>query len=228
MDLAKMRAAMKRTLILALLLLTACTTAQLDLPAGSYDVSGSNPRRWNAPISFGEWQTAWVDEGTTRSWLADLGVVEVGKADQGYHLAMNGVAVECHTRELVLGRAGVFVDATLGSAPLLVCGYDRGGERTVLALHRTGKVEPTLRGTLRDDDGNALEVRSLHRLAGAKWPGGEPYGFELVRGEERVAVVETANRGRVWIAPDAANRDTLAAAAASLLLFREPEAGEVD
>jgi hypothetical protein len=224
-----MRAAMKRTTIITFfLLLTACTTAQLDLPAGAYDVSGSNPRRWNAPISFGEWRTEWVNEGTTRSWLADLGIVEVGKADQGYHLAINGVDVECHTRELVLGRSGVFVDATLGNSPLLVCGYDRSGDRSVLTLHRTGKIEPTLRGTLKDDDGNALEVRSLHRLAGAKFPGGEPYGFELVRGGERVAVVETVNRGRVWIAPDAANRDTLAAAAASLLLFREPEAGEVD
>ncbi|HYO78874.1 MAG TPA: hypothetical protein VE010_20600, partial [Thermoanaerobaculia bacterium] len=59
-------------------------------------------------------------------------------------------------------------------------------------------------------------------------PAGEAYGFELMRGEERVAVVETVNRGRVWIDPDAPNRDTLAATAASLLLFREPDAGDVE
>jgi hypothetical protein len=219
---------MKRFLVATLFLLNACVSAQLDLPAGAYDVTGSNPRRWNAPISFGDWRTAYVDEGTTRSWLAEVGVAQIAKADQGYHLDLNGVAVECHTRELVLGTSGFFVDATLGKTPLLVCGYERGGDRHVLSLHRTGKIEPTLRGTLSDDDGNALEVRSLHRPVGAKFPSGEPYGFELLRGNERVAVVETVNRGRVWIAPDAANRDTLAAAAASLLLFREPEAGDVD
>jgi len=215
-----------KKLIAAMILLAACATAQLDVPAGAYDVSGANPRRWNAPISFGEWSTQSVNEGTTRSWLADLGVVQLGKADQGYHLSMNGTAVECHTREFVLGRSGVFVDPSFGTDPLLVCGYDRDGSRSVLTLGRTGRVEPTLRGTLRDANGNALEVRSLHRAIGAALPSGEPFGFELVRGDDRVAVVETINRGQVWIDPNAENRDVLAAAAASLLLFRDPEAGE--
>ncbi|HEX8252256.1 MAG TPA: hypothetical protein VF846_03825 [Thermoanaerobaculia bacterium] len=218
---------MKRLLPL-LFLLTACVAARLDLPEGAYDVSGSNPRRWNAPISFGDWRTEMVNEGTRRSWLTQVGVVQVARADQGYHLALNGVDVECHTKEFAIGAGGVFVDPTFGNAPLLVCGYDSRGERSVLTLHRTGRIEPMLRGTLRDDDGNALEVRSLHRPIGAKFPAGEAYGFELMRGEERVAVVETINRGRVWIDPAAQNRDTLAAAAASLLLFREPDAGDVD
>ncbi|HYO79290.1 MAG TPA: hypothetical protein VE010_22690, partial [Thermoanaerobaculia bacterium] len=205
---------MKRLLPL-LFLLTACVAPRLDLPAGAYDVSGSNPRRWTAPLSFGEWRTERVDEGTRRSWLSEVGVVQIARADQGYHLAMNGVSVECHTKEFAIGAGGLFVDPTFGSTPLLVCGYDRGGERSVLTLHRTGRIEPMLRGTFRDDDGNALEVRSLHRSVGAKVPAGEAYGFELMRGEERVAVVETVNRGRVWIDPDAPNRDTLAATAAS-------------
>lgn len=219
---------MRLALSFVLLLLTACTTAQLDVPAGAYDVTGSNPRRWNAPISFGPYATRMVNEGTTRSWLADLGVVQVGKADQGYHLTLNDVAVECHTRELVLGRAGIFVDPSFGSEPLLVCGYDSGGARSVLTLARTGQLEPTLRGSLRDANGDALEVRSLHRAVGAAIASGDPFGFEILRGGNRVAVVETINRGRVWIDANAANRDTLAAAAASLLLFRDPDAGTVD
>ena len=214
-----------KLLLPLVLLLTFCTTARLDLPAGAYDVTGSNPRRWNAPISFGDWRTEWVNEGTTRSWLTELGVVQVAKADQGYHLAINGVDVECHTREFVVGSAGVFVDPTFGGQPLLVCGYDRGGRRSVLTLSRTGRTEPTLRGTLRGANGNALEVQSLHRVPGSGWPSGEPYGFEI---GNRVAVVETVNRGRVWIDPAAEDRDTLAAVATSLLLFREPEAGEVE
>lgn len=216
-----------KKLIATLFLLTGCATAQIDLPAGAYDVTGANPRRWNAPISFGDWSTQSVNEGTTRSWLADLNIVQLGKADQGYHLTMNGTAVECHTRELVLGRSGVFVDPSFGGEPLLVCGYDRGGNRSVLTLSRTGRVEPTLRGTLRDANGTALEVRSLHRAVGAAFASGEPFGFEIVRGSDRVAVVETINRGRVWIDANAENRDVLAAAAASLLLFRDPDAGDM-
>jgi len=215
---------MKRSLLLStLLLLTACATAQLDLPSESLAVSGANPRRWNGPISFGEFRTETVNEGTNRSFLIDLGLVDFGKADQAYRLTMNGVAVECHTRELRVGVAGVFVDPHLGKEPLLVCGYERDGDRSVLALSRSGAVEPSLRGELRAVNGPALEVRSLHRAVGAAFPSGDPFGYEITRGEQRVAVVETINRGRVWIDPAAENREVLAAAAASLLLFREPE-----
>ena len=150
--------------------------------------------------------------------------MQLAKADQGYHLAIGDVDVECHTREFVIGSSGVFVDPTFGGRPLLVCGYDRNGERSVLTLARTGGIEPTLRGTLRDADGKSIEVKSLHRAVGAAIPSGDPFGFEI----GNVAFVETINRGRVWIDPAAEDRDTLAAVAASLLLFREPEAGEVE
>lgn len=219
---------MKRAAVFLAVALTACTTAQLDLPSDAYVVSGSNPRRWNAPISFGEWRTQSVNEGTHRSFLADLGIIQAGKADQAYRLTLNGVATECHTREVVIGRSGFFLDPNLGQFPLLVCGYESGGKRSVLALSRTGAVEPTLRGELREVDGPALEVRSLHRAQGAAFASGEPFGYEILRAGKRVAAVETINRGRVWIDASAADRDTLAAAAASLLLFRDPDAGTVD
>ena len=212
--------------LLLVILAASCTTAQLDLPSDAWAVEGANPRVWNRSIAFGPYHTSMVDEGTRRSWLADLDVLQVAKADQGYHLAIGEVAAECHTREIVLGRAGVFVDPTFGGAPLLVCGYDRGGSRSVLTLFRSGGTEPSLRGTLRDASGKELEVRSLHRAAGGSFPSGEPFGYEIVRDGGRVAIVETVNRGRVWIDPATPDREMLAAAAASLLLFRDPEAGE--
>lgn len=215
---------MNRSLALLVILLAACTTAQIDLPSDAYTVEGANPRRWNQPLAFGPYRTATVNEGTTRSWLADLDIVQVGRADQGYRLTLNDVAVECHTEQLVIGRAGFFVDASLGRSPLLVCGYERGGSRSALALSRTGRTEPSLRGELRVENGAAYEVRSLHRAAGGSLPSGEPFGYEIVRDGRRVAAIETINRGRVWIDPSVADRDTLAAAAASLLLFRDPDA----
>jgi hypothetical protein len=219
---------MKWSLLFFSLLLTGCATAQLELPADSYAVQGANPRVWNRPLSFGPYATSSVDEGTTRSFLADLGILQIGKSDQAYRMKLGDVAIECHTRELAIGRADVFVDPSWGGSPILVCGFDRGSAKDVLVLSRTGRVEPSLRGALRVLDGPSFEVRSLHRAAGGSFPSGEPFGYEIISDGAPVAVVETVNRGRVWIAPDAPHRDTLAAAAASLLLFRDPDAGSMN
>lgn len=219
---------MNRSILsLALLFLTACTTAQLELPSDAMPVSGANPRRWNAPISFGDWHTATVREGIKRSFLIDYGLVDHARADQAYRLTIDGVAVDCHTSEVVIGAAGFFVDPNLGQSPLLVCGYERDGKRSVLALSRTGKSEPSLLGELKEVGGDSLQVRSLHRAQGVSIASGDPFGYEITRGGQRVAVIETINRGRVWIDPQALDRDMLAAAAASLLLFRDPDAGDV-
>jgi hypothetical protein len=217
----------KSFLLVALFCLSACATVQLDLPGDAMPVSGANPRRWNAPISFGEWRTETVKEGSKRSFLIDYGLIDEARASQAYRLTINSIEVDCHASEIVVGAAGFFVDASLGQEPLLVCGYEREGKRSVLALSRTSQPEPSLRGELRQVGDGSLEVRSLHRAPGVSIASGDPFGFEITRSGKRVAMIETINRGRVWIDPQAPDRDTLAAAAASLLLFRDPDAGDV-
>lgn len=216
---------MKR--LLPILLLAACATVQpvrIAIPADAVPVEGANPRTWNQSISFGDWRTASVSEGTTRSFLFDLGILDAGKTDQAYRMVLQGPGqqtnVECHMREVVVGTAGVFAQASLGRDPILVCGLTRKGYRTVLALTRTGKAEPSLAGELRQVGGATYDIRSVHRAVGGGLPGGEPFGYEIVRDERPLAIVETVNQGRVWIDPDAPNRDDLAAAAAALLLFK--------
>lgn len=189
-------------LLLSLLFLLSCASARIDLPADAWTVEGANPRWWNRPLAFGPYRTATVREGTQRSWIADLGIVELRKADQGYRMTLGDVSVECHTREVYVGRSGFFIDANLEREPILVCGYDDAGTRSLLALSRTGRMEPTLRGELRATEGGpSYEVRSVHRVPGSAFPSGEPHGFELLRDGRRVAAVETVNRGRVWIDP---------------------------
>jgi hypothetical protein len=225
---------MKRILLLLTLpILAGCATvkqAQIDMPVGAVEVTGANPRRWNQSIAFGDFRTEMVDEGTRRSWLAEVAGIQIGKADQGYHMRIAGIDVECHTREIVVGRSGVFVDPTLGGEALLACGYQKGQfTRSALALKNSGRVEPGLVGELREIGGPSYDIRSIHRAIGSKFPSSEPFGYEIVTaGGDVIASVETVNRGRVWIDPEAPNRETLAAAAASLLLFRPPDAGEVD
>lgn len=213
---------MKRLLIL--LALTACvSTAQLDVPEGWWDVEGSNPRVWNEPISFGPYRTEMVAEGTRRSWLADLNILSVGRIDQGTRLRIAGIGVECHTRQLLLGRNEIYVDPALGRAALMVCGYEKGGSRSMLTLSRTGRTDAWLTGEVRFPGRGPLELRSLHMAKGARFRSGDTLGFEILDRGERVAMVETMNRGRVWIDESAGDRDLLAAVAASLLLFRDPD-----
>lgn len=223
---------MKRVPLAVLLVFAACSsvsTARIDVPRGAYDVQGANPRRWNQALSFGPWHTVSVDEGTTRSWLADLGVLEVAKSDQALHLAVQGSSgitnVECRTSELTAGRAGIFVQASLGNEPVLVCGLERGELHSVLALTRTGRIEPALRGELRQLGGTTYDVRSIQRASQSSIVSPEPFGFEIDRDESAMAVIETVNRGRVWIEAEAPNKDDLAAAAAVLLLWKDPGAG---
>lgn len=231
---------MKR-LFVSLLLLTACSStdnaplvraAHIDMPAEAVAVQGANPRTVNASLSFGPWSTTAVNEGATLAWLADSGILQLGRTDQSYRMILQGTTgvtnIECHAGELVAGSGGVFVEASLGQSPILVCGFERVGLRSILAITRSGKVNPTLAGELRQIGGTTYEVRSINRASQSTVTSPEPFGFEIGRDERAFALIETVNRGRVWISPDAPNREDLAAAAAALLLFRDPDAGHVD
>ena len=224
-----------KKILAVLLLTTGCSLAHLEMPEHeSYNVSGANPRFWKRPISFGPWSTKTVDMGRTHSWVAGLKGVNVARVDQVYSLTLEGGAeptrVDCHTQDFAIGRNGFWIDPTFGAEPTLLCGLERHDQRAVLVLGKTGTIEPSRTGELRDaDDENApaLLVRSLHRITPKHWPSPTPLGYEIVQSGRAVAIVETANRGRVWIDPqlDTATRERIAAAAAALLLHQEPDAG---
>lgn len=224
-----------KKMLFVLLLLTGCSLARLQMPEGeSYTVTGANPRLWRRPISFGPWATKTVDMGRQHAWLAQLRGVQIGRVDQVYTLELEGrdgaTRVDCHTQDFEIGRNGFWVDPTFGSEPKLLCGFERHDQRAVLVLGKTGTIEPSLTGDLRDaGDENApgLLIRSVHRPTPKHWPAPTPLGYEIVDRGKVVAIVETANRGRVWIDPqlDTGLRERIAAAAAALLLWQEPEAG---
>jgi len=99
------------------------------------------------------------------------------------------------------------------AGPILVCNLSRRGYHTVLQL------EGSDAGTLRQVGGATYDIRSVHHAAGSSVASSETFGYEIIRDERALAVIETVNQGRVWIDPDATNRDDLAAAAAALLLW---------
>jgi hypothetical protein len=207
--------------------------ARVELPADLVEVAptavaGANPRAWRKPLRFGEYATAAVHDGTVFSWSVELFGVRGGKASRAYRLTLDGPSgtpaeVECRTRAIDAWRNGWSVELTEAFAPRLACGI-RPADDSAPARLVLGSNGRRLEGRIEPVGGPALEVVSLHRLAGSPLPSDGPAGYALAIGGRTRAAVEVLNRGRVWIDPelDASTRDLAAAAIAALLLF-DPE-----
>jgi hypothetical protein len=70
-------------------------------------------------------------------------------------------------------------------------------------------------------------IRSVHKFAGSSLPSGEPIGYEISRDGRTIGMVETINRGRVWLDPSLSEEEQgrLAAVATAVLLY-EPTNGD--
>lgn len=203
---------------------------QLAESASEVPVKGANPRRWGADLSFGDYRAVGVRDGDHLEWFFAVGNFGTGAAKSASRLTLEGpsgaIRVECLAKRSVLARGSFSIDLALGRKPLLMCGLE-GPEEDRWTLVLTERA-PNLTGAIQPADGIAgerLDVRSVHRLEGSKWPLAEPAGYEISKSGRVVAAVETINRGRVWIASDldADTRLRVAAAAAALLLFEPPE-----
>jgi hypothetical protein len=71
-------------------------------------------------------------------------------------------------------------------------------------------------------------IRSVRKLEGSSIPSGEPLGYEILRGTDVIAAVETINRGRVWMSPSLseAEKARVATVATALLLYEPADAAE--
>jgi hypothetical protein len=206
---------------------TMAVSPALAAAAEPLDVRGANPRLWNRPISFGPWQTLEVREGLQWGLAGPLLGVEVGFSRQPYRLLLSGedgdqLQVECVTRKLLLSKKGWSVDPSFGAIPALACGFRsvESGEEWAMKLHNRSM---NMTGHLMFSDGRTLPLQSVHRLEGSRISSADPVGFEIGSGQI-FGAVEVVNRGRVWIDPSLGHRDRdrIAAAAAALLLYRDP------
>lgn len=219
-------------LLVILSLLSACQTAQIQLApdlaaVAPMSVQGANPRRWNAPISFGPWATVEVREGLTWDFGYRLLGIDASFAFQPYRLAIGSgnrtVQAECITRAAALSRKDLSVDPSFGRIPALACGFRGEGEGT-LRLNTTAMNQE--QGEIAFGP-SVWNVRSVHKFAGSSLPSGEPLGYEISRDGRVIATVETINRGRVWMDPGLSQEEQgrLAAITAALLLY-DPVMGE--
>ena len=209
-----------------LLAIASCQTAQIELAPALVDVTpmqvqGANPRRWNAPVSFGPWATTDVREGLTWNFGYRLLGIDTSFAFQPYRLAISSgdraVQAECITRSAVLSRKDLSVDPSFGRIPALACGFRGEGEGT-LRLHATAMNREE--GEIAFG-GAVWQIRSVHEFAGSSIPSGDPWGYEIRSNDRVIAAVETINRGRVWIDPALREEEKarLSAIATALLLY---------
>jgi hypothetical protein len=221
-----MKTVLRSVLLIPFVLSAACQTAQIQLAPDlvavePMTVQGANPRRWNAPISFGSWATNEVREGFTWDFGYRLLGIDASFAFQPYRLAIASgdrtVQAECVTRAAVLSRNDLSVDPSFGRIPALACGFRGAGEGT-LRLNTTA---------MNKEEGEILfgssrwDIRSVHRFAGSSIPSGDPLGYEISRDGRVIATVETINRGRVWMDPalSAEEQGRVAAIATAVLLY---------
>lgn len=219
---------------LAAATLSACTPAQVKLPAGfseravAHAVSGHSPRRFNQPLHFGPYSARRMHEGDTFHWEAPIGRTGLRGSERPYAFTLTTlgqppVEVQCASRQTVLSHgeedSSLELDLTAFEGPLLACGLRLGDGAPVLplelAVHRQG-----YEGRL-DSPWGPLAIRSLHGYAGSGFTSMEANGFEVQRAGEPWMVVETINAGRVLLDPAADPRQQafLAAAATALLLL---------
>jgi hypothetical protein len=215
-------------------LLVGCTPAQVRMPAGfseevtSYEVSGHSPRRFNEPVRFGPYSALEMREGGTFAWAIPLGVADLGRRARPFAFtlvarAQAPVEVQCRARTWTFAGdrdRGLELDLTALAGPMLACGlrFDDGGALPLeLARDGTG-----FHGRLASPWG-VYALRSVHGFEGSSIPSSVANGFEVVRGQRSVALVDRLNAGRVHfdgrLAAD--ERVYLAAAAAALLMLDE-------
>jgi hypothetical protein len=87
---------------------------------------------------------------------------------------------------------------------------------------------PTIAGS---EEGNiefgvtSWHLQSVNRIEGGRGPG-DIVGYEMRRGSEVIAAVETMDHGRVWLSPALTplDQDRVAIVAMALLVYESPQA----
>lgn len=223
-----------------LLVLSACTPAQMRMPEGfaadaaAYEVSGHSPRRFNEPVRFGPYSALQMREGSTFSWRVPLPAFDVDRTSKPYDYTMVArdqppVEVQCRIRAWTAGMGDAShrttVDLTVMVGPLLACGLRMDDHVVqVLEVAREGNG---LRGRLQSPWGREYAVRGVYGYEGTPVTGRLPTGYVIADGGTTLAVVDVLNHGRVHLDRrlDGDQRIYFAAAAAALLLL-DPELGE--
>ena len=192
-------------------------------------------RKPNDPLSFGSWRTTRIDVGWSEFRSLQIPVTVSGKSTLDFQsylrpyrldvVTSNGViSAECVARAAGVAYKDWSLDSgALVGIPPLHCLYMGASEGEMELLEM-----PTIAGS---EEGNIAfdvtrwHVQSVNRIEGGRGSG-DIVGYEIRRGNEVIAAVESMNRGRVWMSPSLTpvEQDRVATVAMALLVYEAPQA----
>ena len=187
-----------------------------------WSVQGSNPRRFDQPLSFGPFHSAKAKQAPAFGFGLKILGVSLQHQRQAQQLSLTDgdhwQHLECLAHSNQLGYDGWQLDSSLGKSPVFACGIQGESSHSLVLFSQwdnSFKGESLLSDRL-------VKISSVHKMAGSNWPLMEPSGYLFSDVEGPVAQLESINAGRVWFRPGlpAAVQTELAALVAALLLFR--------
>ena len=221
-------------------LLSACQLARMqvssDLAAVQpFEVDRALWRKPNDPLSFGSWRTSRIDVGWGKFRASNQAVTVTGKAvldfqsfRKPYRLEVESscgvISAECVERaEAVAYKDWSLDTGALKGIPPLHCSYYGAAEGQMELLEMPTLAESEA-GNIEFDAITRWHLQSVNRIEGGRGPG-DIVGYEIRRGSEIIAAVETMNRGRVWMSPALTplEQDCVASVVMALLVYESPQ-----
>jgi hypothetical protein len=220
-------------------LLSACQLARMQV---SPDLADVEPlavdraywRKPNDPLSFGTWHTTRIDVGWGKFRSSNTPVTATGKTTialqsfkRPYRIDVETgsgiVSADCIARAEAVAYKDWSLDsgALRGVAPLR-CSFG-GAEHGQVELLEMPTIAGSEAGNI-EFGATRWHVQSVDRIEGGHGPGGI-VGYEIRRGKEVIAAVETMNHGRVWMssALTPLEQDRAASVAMALLVYESPQ-----
>ncbi|MDF2178668.1 hypothetical protein P2G88_10445 [Aliiglaciecola sp. CAU 1673] len=209
------------TLLMIITLLSGCqSTATMAVESTislqEFKVQGANPYRWDAPLSFGQWQTQHTDSGTISAALPLWQVELRGHYQKRTLQLVNGTGGECRGMGVELSYRGWSLDPTLGNLPILQCRYSGP---TPFQFSLEADMWGRLNGSF-SIEGVTYQIRSEHSYAGSPFTSPYPLGFHIIAQGNTVWSIETMNTGRILVLQNlpVSHQNALAAVSFALLL----------
>lgn len=234
----------RRLLLTPLLLLAACQSAQMRVPAtlaGAPEItcSGRQGFMFNEAFDCSPYRVVNVHRSwtVTRSW-GDVWF-QVARADERYEFVVEtgagvwdgqfavGAAVDQVQLQDVFG--GTLEIRLLDDRFLLGSMGARGDTEPWELAVGSGTTEQVMRGALTRGDVE-IRIEGTNRLAGTSIPTSEATGYVFLLDGREIAAVEVINSGALRMLPalDSDLREALVTASAGLLLYRDLLAGRSD
>lgn len=211
----------------ALLIVSGCSSARMDLPAdlaglSAMPVEGRQGWKFNEKIRFGDFEAREVDRSWTKGSDFRILTYSSSKRRQSYEFTLvergsARVNARCEAAFRARGAEVRGVEIVGTDRTALECAIRALDDpQDVWTLRMAEERERPMKGSLRGT-GASYEVIGTNRVAGGVLPVENASGYRFQQNGHALAAVDVLNDGAVYLG-SGERRPVLAAAAAALLL----------